>query len=128
MSAEWYYTTNQQQMGPVSWDELRQLARSGLLKPNDMVWSDGMAEWVKASRQNGLFAEAAGVAPARRSQADIAPPPVSRRGSTRQGIDDELDEQEHEDRRARRRARSEGSGNGWKIGLAIGAVVVLLLV
>src|SRR5438270_11738968 len=24
MAAEWYYTTNKQQMGPVSWDELRQ--------------------------------------------------------------------------------------------------------
>ena len=42
MAAEWYYTTNKQQMGPVSWDELRQLATQGLLKPNDLVWTEGM--------------------------------------------------------------------------------------
>ena len=38
--ADWYYTTNKQQMGPVSRDELSQLANQGLLKPTDLVWQD----------------------------------------------------------------------------------------
>ena len=47
MASEWYYTTNKQQMGPVSWDELRELAQVGILKPADLVWSEGMAEWIE---------------------------------------------------------------------------------
>lgn len=127
MPAEWYYTTNKQQMGPVSWDELRQLASKDLLKPDDLVWTDGMAEWVKAVRQQGLFQEnsapATGVTAERRELSEAAPP---RKSSARRRIDEELDEIDDEDRRKRRKARK-GSGNGLKIGLIIGAVVLVLL-
>jgi hypothetical protein len=127
MAAEWYYTTNKQQMGPVSWDELRQLAGAGLLKPSDLVWTDGMSEWVKAVRQNDLFAAegpASKGVTAPRSEVD-APPP--RRSATRRRIDDEMDEYADEDRREKRRARK-GSGSGLKIGIIIGLVAVVLLV
>jgi hypothetical protein len=59
MAAEWFYTTNRRQMGPVSWRELRDLADAGVLKPHDLVWSEGMSDWIKAINQEGLFAEGA---------------------------------------------------------------------
>ena len=50
MAEMWYYTSEGKQMEPVSSGELRQLAASGLLKPTDMVWKEGMPKWVRASR------------------------------------------------------------------------------
>lgn len=41
----WYYSENNQQLGPVSEDELKQKARSGSLKPTTLVWKDGMSDW-----------------------------------------------------------------------------------
>ena len=126
MAAEWYYTTNKQQMGPVSWEELCQLASKALLKPDDLVWTEGMPEWVKAVRQQGLFQDSA--APATsvttpRAETPEAPPRTS---SARQRIDEELDEIDDEDRRQRRKTRK-GSGSGLKIGLIIGLVVCVVL-
>src|SRR5947209_3204638 len=103
MSAEWYYTTNKQQMGPVSWDELRELAVVGILKPHDLVWTEGMEEWIKAIRQHGLFAEGAaeeGVASKKSSYAEPKPPP-GRRVSVEEDEDDDEDEKE-EKRKARK--------------------------
>jgi len=48
--ANWYYTIDGQQHGPVSPDELRQLAASGRLKPTDMLWREGYPQWVPAGR------------------------------------------------------------------------------
>ena len=55
MSAQWYYTNNGQQKGPVTDIELKQLAVSGNLIPTDQVWKDGMAAWTNASNLKGLF-------------------------------------------------------------------------
>ena len=130
MAAEWYYTTNKQQMGPVSWEELRQLASSGLLKPNDLVWADGMPEWVKANRQDGLFpkteggtATASGQAPA----ADEDEPPPPRKSERRKQIDAELEESDRDDRRRRRRT-SAGMSPGLKITLIVGGILAALMV
>src|SRR5436853_120322 len=43
--AEWHFTQNGQQAGPVTWTQLRQRAASGQLHPTDMVWKNGMAGW-----------------------------------------------------------------------------------
>jgi hypothetical protein len=127
MAADWYYTTNKQQMGPVSWDELRTLATKGLLKPADLVWSDGMPEWVKASRQDGLFT---GVALSERGSSrpsSLEEPPQSPLSRTRRRIDEEMDERDRDDRRDRKRARSGGGGGmGLTIGLSIGAVLLVV--
>ncbi|MHC4444842.1 MAG: DUF4339 domain-containing protein [Planctomycetota bacterium] len=37
---EWYYHKNNQQMGPISSQELKQLAQTGELKPTDLVWKE----------------------------------------------------------------------------------------
>jgi hypothetical protein len=48
--AIWYYAVgNSQQQGPVDLATLQRLIASGQIGPNDLVWRDGMADWVPAS-------------------------------------------------------------------------------
>jgi hypothetical protein len=54
--ADWYYTKNGQQQGPVTSAQLRQLAQSGDLQPTDMVFKEGGSQWVAASTIANLFA------------------------------------------------------------------------
>jgi hypothetical protein len=54
-SNEWHYMRDDQQVGPISGAQLRQLANTGQLRPTDLVWKEGMAEWSPASRVKGLF-------------------------------------------------------------------------
>jgi hypothetical protein len=54
--SEWHYSKNNQQLGPVTSTQLRQLAGSGQIHPTDMVWKDGMPDWVPAGKIKGLFA------------------------------------------------------------------------
>ena len=53
--AQWYYTQQGQRLGPVSEEQLKQLAAAAQLKPTDMVWKHGMANWIHASQVKGLF-------------------------------------------------------------------------
>ena len=57
---EWYYSqSDDHREGPISSKELSQLAESGHLTANDLIWKSGMDEWVPASRIKGLdFARA----------------------------------------------------------------------
>ncbi|MFH1922177.1 MAG: DUF4339 domain-containing protein [Planctomycetota bacterium] len=54
---QWYYAKNNEQHGPVSATELKQLAAGGELKPSDLVWHEGMDEWAPARKIKGLFQE-----------------------------------------------------------------------
>jgi hypothetical protein len=56
--ADWYYTQNGEQRGPVSPAQLRQLAQAGDLQPTDLVFKEGGKEWVAASTVPNLFAKA----------------------------------------------------------------------
>src|SRR5262245_34323265 len=67
MADQWFYTSDGQQVGPVSLLELRELASSGRLQPSDLVWKEGMFQWMPAGQTRGLFAPAA---------AEEATPPV----------------------------------------------------
>ena len=53
--SQWYYTRNRQQNGPVSFEELKQIAASGGISPSDMVWNPPMPDWIPASSVQGLF-------------------------------------------------------------------------
>jgi hypothetical protein len=56
----WYYTTdNRQRLGPVTADQLRQLALSGAVRPEHMVMREGGDKWVPAAKVKGLFPEPA---------------------------------------------------------------------
>ena len=53
---EWYYARGGQQAGPVSFDQLVDLAKSGGLDPvKDLVWNASMKDWTPAGQVNGLF-------------------------------------------------------------------------
>lgn len=130
MATTWYYTTNQQQMGPVTFEELRQLAGQGLLIPTDLVWTEGMRDWMRASSQ-GLFADGM-AAPEKRSSLSAAEdideddrPRRRRREDEERGEDDDEDDARP---RRRRRPREDGMPVGLKIGLIVGGSVLALIV
>jgi hypothetical protein len=62
---QWYYARNDQQFGPVTAAELKQLADEGRIAPDDLLWRDGMEQWATAINLRGLFSddEAAGATP-----------------------------------------------------------------
>jgi len=43
--SQWHYANGSQKQGPVSSEELAQLARQGTVTPATLVWRDGMANW-----------------------------------------------------------------------------------
>ncbi len=73
--ADWYYAKEGRQHGPVSSSQLRQLASSGQLLPDDLVFREGSSNWVAASTVSGLFPPG-GVVPAR-SSAPSRPEPAA---------------------------------------------------
>jgi GYF domain 2 len=55
VNADWFYSAGETRQGPVTELELRRLARDGKLKPSDLVWKDGMPDWVEARTVDSLF-------------------------------------------------------------------------
>src|SRR5262249_298739 len=55
MASTWYYAQGGQQFGPVSSRQLKRLAAGGQLRPTDLIWKDGMADWTPALKLKGLF-------------------------------------------------------------------------
>jgi hypothetical protein len=41
----WYYTLNNQQVGPVDEEEIKKLIEAGTINNSTMVWTNGMANW-----------------------------------------------------------------------------------
>jgi hypothetical protein len=57
MPQDWFVNRGgQQRQGPISASELQSLAKSGKLDPDDLVWKEGMAQWLPARKVKGLFA------------------------------------------------------------------------
>ncbi len=112
MSQEWYYSVDGDRQGPVGSSDLRKLAEAGTLKPGDLVWKDGMADWAQAKSIKGLF----GGAPKTGEQpiaekpkpAEAADERPSARGRPRDEDEDDRprrrrDEEDEDDRPRRRR-------------------------
>lgn len=59
MSQQWHVSKAGRQHGPFTSAQLKKLADSGQLAPEDLIWKEGLAEWVAASSVKGLFSEAA---------------------------------------------------------------------
>lgn len=144
MANLWYYTKNGQQMAPVAAEELKRLAVAGELKPTDLVWREGMANWVQASATPGLFPKSAAqprsasraeanVQP--RSQAAAAPrstkaddysvPDTEVIDYDDEPIEDEEEEVERRPRRKKRRRKQSGPGVGLIIGMIAGGILLL---
>jgi hypothetical protein len=67
MASQWYYARNGVRFGPVSGQQLKQLAATGELLPQDLLWKEGLPDWRPARAAKGLF-------PA--PQAASVPPPL----------------------------------------------------
>lgn len=58
MSADgaWYFSRDGQQSGPLAYSDLKEKADEGVLKPrSDLVWKEGMADWMPIGEIDGLF-------------------------------------------------------------------------
>jgi TM2 domain-containing membrane protein YozV len=64
MASEWYYSHDGQRLGPVSSEQLKELALAGKLGPDDLVWKDGMEDWVAAGKIKKLLPATGAVVPA----------------------------------------------------------------
>ncbi len=58
MDAEWFYSVGGEQIGPVSWDALKQLVGERKVAAGDLVWNESMPEWVEARTVTGLIPQA----------------------------------------------------------------------
>ena len=63
MSQQWYHVKNGQRHGPVPAERLKTLAVSGDLQRTDLVWREGMPQWVQAGTVGGLFPPAPSAPP-----------------------------------------------------------------
>jgi hypothetical protein len=101
VNPEWFYSVGDTRQGPVTEDELKRLAAEGTLKPSDLVWKDGMPDWVEARAIDALFPRAA----ARRD--DDAYIPSSRRRDDDRPRDRRRDDYDDDDRPRPRRSYDE---------------------
>ena len=55
-TGDWHYVRGEQQFGPVPFQVLQSLARTGDVSADDLVWSEGMPGWLEAASVPGLLA------------------------------------------------------------------------
>jgi hypothetical protein len=61
MSADWFLARGgQQRVGPLTAQQLKQMAAAGQVTGSDLVWKEGMAQWVPASQVKGLLGGSSG--------------------------------------------------------------------
>jgi uncharacterized protein (TIGR00266 family) len=75
----WYYAQNNAPVGPISFDDLAGRIRTGMVTPDTLVFTTGMAQWQAARDTPQLATLFAGVAPAAAAAASTPPPPIGRR-------------------------------------------------
>ncbi len=71
MSEDWYYFQNGNQAGPVDESVVREMLQSGRLRWDDLVWHDGLPDWLPAAQIPALASSRVVPVPA----APSAPPP-----------------------------------------------------
>jgi hypothetical protein len=72
---EWYYAKQGQQQGPVDSDTLKDMLAAGELSETDLVWKEGMPEWIPAASVPELSSPAA-AEEASSSALPVAPAPT----------------------------------------------------
>lgn len=55
MASQWYVGRGGERSGPFSSDQLRSLVEKGQLAAGDLVWKEGMAEWIDCAKVQGLL-------------------------------------------------------------------------
>src|SRR6188768_3846704 len=54
--ASWFYASEGKQQGPFPEGQFRDLIAQGVVRPDTLVWTEGMAGWQKAAEISGLMA------------------------------------------------------------------------
>jgi len=121
MTEAWYYNWQGQQTGPVSAEQLQQLVAGGRLPPDQLVWKEGLPNWLPAAAVPGLLTPAvlaAGLPPAPLAagyapggQADYGAPPNNMRDRPRRP-------------RRKKKRKTEGMPPAVKIGLITGGTIL----
>ncbi len=78
---DWYYADGGQQKGPVSDEQFQNLVRDGVVKPDTLVWHEGMANWQRHGASGGGGASPAAASEQRAPQ-PLAPVPAQTGGVT----------------------------------------------
>ncbi len=80
--AIWFFADGDEERGPVTEAQIRALIGTGHLRPDDLVWREGMEDWAPARELPSLFGKSPGgtaVMAANGSDADAVSPEGSRR-------------------------------------------------
>ena len=77
----WFVLRNEQQIGPIRFDQLQELARREILHPSDLIWGPGRETWTTAKDIPALFkhtsvASNSAIEPPPLPKAPINPPPL----------------------------------------------------
>ena len=79
MADQWYYKQNNEQHGPVSTEQLKQLASRGQIQPTDLICKQGTDQWIPAGRVKGLLPASSSKLPSVQAVDESdTPPPVPR--------------------------------------------------
>ncbi|MFT6863179.1 MAG: hypothetical protein ACJAVK_001740 [Akkermansiaceae bacterium] len=55
-NVQWFYAdAQQQQQGPVAFEQIQELAASGQIQPATLIWNESMPNWTAASQVQGVF-------------------------------------------------------------------------
>src|SRR5688500_8475433 len=57
MAVEYYYKQNDKRHGPFAMAKLQELAAAGTVQPTDLVWRQGLPDWIPAGQVKELFPE-----------------------------------------------------------------------
>jgi len=118
MGDQWFVFKNQQQLGPFSKEQFVEMAVSGEFGSEDLVWKEGMENWISAGQVEGLLPKTAASPPPPPSPG-VVPPSFPGKG-------DEVKSSSHDDGGAVQPdlAVSASSGKKKKSGLKIAAIVL----
>ena len=75
--SQWFHAQDGHQNGPVSAEELRHLVSSGTVGPDDLVWCDGMPEWVPVKTLAQFAPPAPNQIPPPPARSVAPPPPAT---------------------------------------------------
>ncbi|MDF1710707.1 MAG: DUF4339 domain-containing protein [Akkermansiaceae bacterium] len=63
-NVQWFYSdVQQQQQGPLTFDQIQQMAATGEIQPNTLIWNENLPSWTAASSVPGVFNSAGQTAP-----------------------------------------------------------------
>jgi hypothetical protein len=69
----WYYAVNGQQIGPVAEAEFHNLVKAGTIKPDTLVWRDGLTAWQPYGTTTGIAVPAPPIVSSPRVALDLRP-------------------------------------------------------